>query len=236
VLAPRHLDVEQDVRGRPIEAYWRIPFPTLREVWPALPQRRRPQALRSWGALLRRVHRVKLAGHGTLESAAHQPHALADFLDAELRGRLMPSLAGVWPAAHALAARLAADVREVDARCAGRPVVLLHNDFHMGNVLCERRPRSIRCVGVIDLETAWAGPVEADVAQLQVLHGDAFGAPLPGDWSVHFLDGYASALDPAVLAFFRVLHRLNLGYFAASRGWWAHVADLEAEIRRELIP
>jgi len=234
VLAPCHLDVEEDSHGRPIEAYWRIPLPTLREVWPDLPDRARPQALRSWGALMRRVHKVKLAGTGSLESTACGPHALADFLRAELRDRLVPALARIWPAALELASRLTGHVEDVDAHCAGRPVVLLHNDFHMGNVLCERRPRSIRCVGVIDLETAWAGPPEADVAQVQVLHGGAFGTPLPDGWSAHFLEGYAAPLHPTVLSFCRALHRLNLGYFAATAGWWDHVRDLQAEIVREL--
>lgn len=234
VLAPRHLDVEVDTTGRAVEVYWRIPLPTLREVWPELPEGARPQALRSWGALLRRVHKVKLAGTGALESAARRPRALADTLGAELRDRLMPALADDWPGAIELAARLARHIDAVDARCAGRPVVLLHNDFHMGNVLCERRPRSVKCVGVIDLEAAWAGPPEADVAQVQVLYGGAFRMPLPDGWSAHFLEGYAAPLDPMVLRFCRALHRLNLGYFAALSGWWEHVRDLEVEIAREL--
>ena len=86
---------------------------------------------------------------------------------------------------------------------------------------------------MIDLETASAGPAEADIARVEVLHGPAFGDPLPAGWRARFVDGYGAPLDDAVLAFFRALHRLNLGYFAATCGWWEHVAALEAELEQE---
>jgi aminoglycoside phosphotransferase (APT) family kinase protein len=234
VIVPRHLDVEEDADGRAVEAYWRIPLPTLGEVWPELPDPVRPQALRSWGALLGRVHKVKLVGHGALDGAARISVRLSEHIQRELLDRLGPALAGDWPVALPWAKRLARCARVLDACCAERPVVLVHNDFHMGNVLCERRPRSVRCVGVIDLETAWAGPPEADVAQVQVLHGPAFGDPLPPGWEAHFLRGYGTALDSLVLTFFRAYHLLNLGYFSATAGWWEHVRGIEGEIGREM--
>jgi hypothetical protein len=233
VIAPAHLDVSADGRGRAVEAYWRIPLPTLRETWIDLPERRQPQALRSWGALLRRVHKVKLPGHGDLEGSS-DARTLSAVLDEDLRGRLAPALRQSWPAAVELAEKLARRTSEVGSRCSGREVVLLHSDFHMGNVLCVQKPRSVRCVGVIDLETAWGGPPEVDIARVQVLHGPELGAPLPDGWLEHFIRGYDAPLDRDVLAFFRTEHLLNLGYHAALAGWWEHVDRLRAMIVREL--
>jgi len=227
VIAPAHLDVERDARGRAVEAYWRIPQPTLAELWPNIPEKRRPQALRSWGELLRRVHKVKLSAAGTLHGSRGAAD-LAAHLASDLQDRLLPALADTWPSAVPTAESLLREVDEVHARSRTRPTVLLHNDFHMGNVLCERRPRSIRCVGVIDLETAWAGPAESDVALVRMLHGPLFGQELPAGWNSHFLKGYGAELDPIVLRFFYHMHMLNHGYFAATCGWDEHVRDIEA--------
>lgn len=51
---------------RPVEAYWRISLPTLEELWPGLSPAEREGALRSLGGLIRRVHDVRLPGHGPL--------------------------------------------------------------------------------------------------------------------------------------------------------------------------
>jgi len=233
VLAPAHLDVEHDADGRAIEVYWRIPLPTLKELWGTIPDRRRPQALRSWGALLRRVHKALPGRYGQLHEHA-EDHRIEQHLRADLRDRLQPAITTVWPRALPAVDLLLQRIDRIGERLAARPAVLVHSDFHMGNVLCEERPRSIRCVGVIDLESAWAGPPEADVAQLQVLHGRAFNHALPPDWFTHFAAGYGSPLDPELLGFFRILQLLNLGYFAAISGWSKHVADLEAELKREI--
>jgi len=229
VIAPAHLDIEHDGRGRAVEAYWRIPNPTLAEMWPEIPVNGRPQALRSWGELLRRVHKVKLNTPGILHEE-HSASGLAEHLTTDLRNRLIPALRDVWPSAIPIAHGLLRQIDEIHDRCSARPTVLLHNDFHMGNVLCERRPRSIRCIGVIDLETAWAGPAESDVSLVRMLHGPLFGQELPSGWEPHFLRGYGAELDPVVLQFFHKRHMLNHGYFAATCGWSDHVRDIEAAI------
>lgn len=233
VVVPSHLDIDNDALGRAIEAYWRIPLPTLKEVWATIPEKRQPQALRSWGALMRRIHKATPGRYGALHDAGDE-HRLERLLHADLNGRLRPALECVWPDAVSALGYLLNRIDRIGDLLATRPAVLVHNDFHMGNVLCEQRPRSIRCVGVIDLESAWAGPAESDIAQLQVLHGPAFGNPLPEDWFTHFARGYGSELDEELLSFFRILHILNLGYFAADSGWVGHVRDLEAELAREI--
>ncbi|HEU4564341.1 MAG TPA: aminoglycoside phosphotransferase family protein [Gemmatimonadaceae bacterium] len=234
VIAPSHL-FTGDIEGRAAEAYWLIELPTLRELWPGLPERARPRALRSWGTLLRRVHKVRLAGHGPLPRAERHPATLADFLRAELEARLAPAVAEAWPAARASVAALGGLAPEIAARLGGGAGVLLHNDPHLGNVLCAPHGRGIRCVGVLDLEAAMGGPPESDLAHVQVLHGPLLGQPLPGAWFEHMLEGYGSPADPVALRFFRAYHLVNLGYHAALVGDGEHARQVgratAAEVR-----
>ena len=234
VLAPHQLDVGPEVDGRAVEAYWRIELPTLRERWPALAEEERRRALRSWGGLLRRVHKVRLAGHGPLPRAVREPSSLARFLAEELERRLPPAVAAHWPAARDAVRALRALVPDVARRLGPGPGVLLHNDPHLGNVLCEARGRRVRCVGVIDLEAAVAGPPESDLAHLQVLHGPLLGCPLPGGWFEHVLEGYGAPADPATLAFYRAYHLVNLGVHAAMVGLHGHAADVAGAVRYEV--
>jgi hypothetical protein len=89
--------------------------------------------------------------------------------------------------------------------------------------------------GVIDLDDAWAGPPEAELARIEVLHGPLFGHPLPGSWFDILVEGYGSALDGHLLGFFRAYQLLNLGYHAAVTGLKVHAAEVarvaEAEVR-----
>ena len=234
VIAPRQLEVEPGIAGPPVEAYWRIPLPTLHEMWPELPERARDRALRSWGEILRRVHKVRLAGHGPLPRAVREPSSIRAFLGAELEGRLPPAVAAWWPIGYELVTTLGALVPEISARVGERPGVLLHNDPHMANVLCERRGTGVRCVGVLDLEAAMAGPPEADLAHAQVLHGPLFGIALSGSWFDRVVEGYAAPVDPVTLAFFRAYHLINLGFHAAMVGFAEHAADVAAAAAAEI--
>ena len=42
---------------------------------------------------------------------------------------------------------------------------------------------------MLDFEDSIAGPVEADLAKTEVLHGPLFGRPLAGDWFTRVLEG-----------------------------------------------
>ena len=112
--------------------------------------------------------------------------------------------------------------------------MLVHNDLHMGNVLCAEQGRGIRCVGVLDLEWAIAGPPESDLARVQVLHGALFGQPLDGPWFEAVLAGYRDPLDAFALTFYRAYHLLNLGYHAALAGHDGHAAAVRRTVAREL--
>lgn len=223
IVAPRPLPLPAVPDEMPSEAYWRIDRPTLAEVWPTVPRQERTWVLRHWGRLAARLHRINFPGHGSLLDGG--AGRLADYLRQDLGERLLPAVWADWHPALPLLERLLDRVDDVAGR-AGPSGVLVHSDLHMGNVLCERRKHTARSVGVLDLEAAFAGPPEAELAQMEVLHGPLFGKKLPAGWMDEVLRGYGRALDPVLRAFFRAFHLLNMGYHASLKGWHQHAADI----------
>lgn len=223
ILAPKPLDLPPMIDGFAVEAYWRIDRPTLAEEWKTLPQSEHAWALRHWGRLMARLHGIRLPGHGALAEGGKD--SLAGYLQADLGTRLLPAVQETWPEA----ARAVDELLEksgVVALRADRNGVLVHNDLHLHNVLCERTEHTARSVGVLDLEAAFAGPPEADMAHTEVLHGPLLGKELPEGWIDEVLAGYGRELDPTLRAYFRSLHLLNFGYHASLCGWDDHAADL----------
>ncbi|HET6567224.1 MAG TPA: phosphotransferase, partial [Rhodothermales bacterium] len=223
ILAPRPLDLSAAIGDLAVEAYWRIDRPTLAEVWPALPERDRAWTLRHWGGLMARLHRIRFPGHGAL--AAGGKDSLAAFLQSDLGTRLLPAVQQTWPEAVRAVDRLLKQIGVIAPRV-DRNGVLVHNDLHMHNVLCERSKHLVRSIGVLDLEAAFAGPPEADMAHTEVLHGPLLGKQLPEGWIEEVLTGYGRELDPVVRAYFRAFHLVNFGYHAALCDWPDHAADL----------
>ncbi|MBW3627929.1 MAG: aminoglycoside phosphotransferase family protein [Gemmatimonadetes bacterium] len=232
LVVPTPLELPDDLDSQPLEAYWRIDLPTLAEVWGTLSEEDRCRAMRSWGALLRRAHTVRLPGHGALTKAMHAEVPLSQHLAEDLGGRLMPAVAAGWPKGRPMLEILLGAIPDVQKR-AGEEAVLLHGDLHPGNVLCETGEGGPRCVGLLDLETALAGPPEYDLARLEVLGTELLGGSLGPEFLEWLYRGYGSRADPAVLSFFRVLHYLNLGYHAALVGLDAHAAEVAAAAERE---
>lgn len=233
VVAPRHLDLPLRLDDRPVEAYWRIPYPTLERLWPELDGGGRDEALRDWGRLLGRIHGVRPAGYGPLLEAAERGYDLAEFLALDLEDRLRWSVTGSWPEALDAVDRLNDRIPDIARRIGDRDPVLVHNDLWTGNVLCDAED-GLRCVGVLDLEDAFAGPREADLAKTQVLHGPLFGNELHGAWFDRVLDGYGRSTDPAALAFFRAYHLVNMGFHAAVVGYEDHARDVARALDEEL--
>lgn len=223
VVAPEPIPLPDPDRHPPLEVYWKVELVTLAESWPRLDAKGRARALRDWGRLLRRVHRVRPRGHGALPNAERAPGLLEAYLEADLGERLLPAVRQTWPGGVDVLEALMDAVPAVASR-AGAPV-LLHGDPHQGNVLCRMEGTRIRCSGVIDLEAAWSGPPEADVAVAELIHGPLF-RPLPAGWTAEFRSGYGEVLDAAALAFYRAVHLANLGYHAALTGLHGHAADL----------
>jgi Ser/Thr protein kinase RdoA (MazF antagonist) len=207
-------------------------LPTLQELWPKIPAAQRDEVLHSWGALVARVHRVEVAGHGPLADAAGAV-SFEVFLGADLGHRLFPAMAAEWPDGLPLLEELRALVPVVARRVEGKGSTLLHNDLHMGNVLCDTVDGSLRCVGLLDLETAFAGPPEADIAMMAVHHGPLFAQPLEGEWLERILAGYGAPVDALTLAFFRAYHMLNMGFYSALVGHREHAGAVCSAARAE---
>lgn len=223
ILAPRPLELPPSIDGLAVEAYWRIDHPTLAEVWKTLPNQAHTWTLRHWGRLMARLHRIRFPGHGSLASGGKD--SLASFLQADLGTRLLPAVEQTWPEAAPVVDRLL-EMAGIVAIRADHNGVLVHNDLHMHNVLCEPGKHTVRSIGVLDLEAAFAGPAEADMAHTEVLHGPLLGRQLPEGWIDEVLEGYGRELDPVLRAYFRAFHLVNLGYHAALCDWPDHAADL----------
>jgi aminoglycoside phosphotransferase (APT) family kinase protein len=228
IVAPEPIPVPETERRPPLEVYWKVELTTLADAWPILDSGARARALRDWGRLLRRIHRVRPRGHGVLPRAERAAGSLEAHLASDLGGRLLPAVRQTWPAGVDVVGALVDAVPLIAAR-AGEPV-LLHGDPHQANILCELEGRKVRCTGVIDLEAAWGGPPEADVAVAELIHGPLFH-PLPAGWTAEFRRGYGEVLDGAALAFYRAVHLANLGYHAALTGLHVHAADVLLEAR-----
>lgn len=234
LLAPRYLEVPDLGDAPPLLVYWWIPNPTLEEVWPELGPDERIRALVEFGRLLRRLHTVRLPGHGPLTVGEPSSLRLSVFLTEDLLDRLRPAVAGAWPSRLRSVDWLHEAFSEHLGTREEPEAVLVHNDLFAANILCSRTDTGFHCVGVLDFEDSIAGPVEADLAKTEVLHGPLFGRPLAGDWFTRVLEGYGGEFDVTLLALFRVYHLLNMGFHAAAIGLEAHATEVGRAIEREL--
>jgi aminoglycoside phosphotransferase (APT) family kinase protein len=234
VVVPLPLDIPARLHDHPLEAYWRVELPTLQELWPGMRSAAQRRALRSWGELLAEIHAVELSGHGPLHEAHSGSCSLSGFLQRDLGERLLPAVQGCWSAGTELVEALLRITPAIAGRVADSRATFLHNDVHMGNVLCRVEGDDVRCVGFIDLEAAHAGPPEADLANVEVLHGPLFGQALWPGWFEHLREAYGTQLDHEVLGFYRAYHLINLGFYSALVGHAEHAADVAAAARREV--
>jgi aminoglycoside phosphotransferase (APT) family kinase protein len=234
LVVPRYISIPGLPTDRPMLAYWRIQLHTLREIWPDLSDRVKITVLRSYGAVIARLHSVRTKGWGSILPDDASP-TLTAFLERDLGERLHPALSVEWPAATAALDDLIAAIPEIAHDGAEAGGVLNHNDLHMSNVLCEERPGDTpRCVGLLDLEAAVSMPAELDFARLLVYHGPLFGQPLQGCWFQRIWEGYGQPLDPRRLAFFKAYHLLNIGFHMSINGNGAHATQTLAAACEEL--
>jgi aminoglycoside phosphotransferase (APT) family kinase protein len=234
VVAPRYISIPGMPSDRPMLAYWRIPLRTLREIWPDLSDRRKISVLRSYGALIGRLHSVRMKGWGPILPDDASP-TLSAFLHGDLVERLRPALSVEWPSALAALDELIAAIQSIAEGTDSVGGVLNHNDLHMSNVLCEEPAGDgALCVGLLDLEAAVSMPPELDFARMLVYHGPLFGQPLHGCWFHRIWEGYGRPLDPRRLAFFKAYHLLNIGFHMSMNGNGAHATQTLAAAKEEL--
>jgi aminoglycoside phosphotransferase (APT) family kinase protein len=239
LAVPAPLSIPDDLDEMPVEAYWRINLPTLHEVWPTLDEPAQVSAMRSWGELISQLHQVRLAGAGPLADETTSTRSVADFLQIELGVRLLPAVAAEWSEARWIVEQLLAVCEEVAARV-GERNCLVHNDMHMGNVLCRVGASEVHCAGLIDLETAISGPPESDIAGMEVHHGALFSQPIQGNWREQVRDAYGRKLDEWVVNFYRAFHLVNMGFYSALIGHEWHASQVARaageEVERLLDP
>lgn len=229
IVTPEPLELPHELLDAPVEAYWRIELPLFADVWGELDARRRAQAMRSLGSLVRRAHAARSAVGDALREP-WDPFSSRE-LERDIRGRLRPAIAGEWPEALDLVDRLLQVLPGVFSGARTRPV-LLHGDLHLGNVLCRWEGDRLECVGLLDLEWVHHGPPESDFARFLVMHEGPFQMPIDRSDLDHTLEGYERPLDERLLDFFSLQHLLNLGLYSAVIGDRWHAGAVEAEARK----
>lgn len=233
LTVPRPLTVETDA-SNPLQAYWRIQLPTLGGLWPELSETEKHDALRSLGALIRRLHRVDLPGWGSLLDLDTGSGGLETYLRRDLSGRLLPAVTWRWPEGVQPLERLIEVIPAVAARVGSEGGTLSHSDVHLQNVLCTRTPGGAESVGLLDLDNCRSLPPEADLASFHVLHGPLFNQELAEPRHAALREGYGAALDPVLLAFFRAGHLANLGFHSALVGDDIHAGWVAEALSREV--
>jgi hypothetical protein len=225
IITPESLEIPAEIDEHPLDVYWWIELPTLLERWQDLRESDRACAMVSLGGLIRRMHRIHVAGHGDLRQATAEPQPLAEVLANDLNGRLRPAVRAEWPRALPLVEKLERKVPGMLRKACS--AVATHGDLHLGNVLCQEEAGSIHCVGLLDLESASAAPPESDLARLAVMHTDLFGMPIEEDWLEWVIVGYEDPVDPVVFEFYALYHLVQLGLHSAMVGHEEH-AELVA--------
>lgn len=217
IIAPQHLEVPEEVTENPTIAYWYLPFPTLEELWPELSFEQRKKASQSLGRMLREMHQIKVSSYGPLHENCSYRSAFS-FMHNDLQNRLKPAIAEEWPEALPVISQLTKSAQDLSDM--NQDLILVHNDIHLGNILCESHDGEVQCVGLLDLEEAGGGIWEADLASAITLHHPLFFRnKVNGRWLKEFgqfiAEGYDKKPNQELLLFFRIYHLINLGFFSA---------------------
>lgn len=236
VTAPKHLAVPEEVVDYPTIAYWYLPYPTLKKLWPELSVTQKQQASKSLGRLLSEIHQIKIPNYGLLNEKNSYQSASA-FMYSDLHDRLKPSIAAYWPDVLPMVDRLiqiAQNLPDNEDNAA-----LVHNDMHLGNIICKVQNDEIKCIGLLDMEEATGGIWESDLASAMTLHHPLFfSSKLKGngfkDFGQCISEGYGKKPDQKLLRFFRIYHLINLGYFSAMNEEYQHAQHIGKKARELL--
>lgn len=224
IIAPKHLEIPEEVTESPTIAYWYLPFPTLDELWPELSFEQRKEASQSLGRMLREMHKIKISSYGPLHGNGSYRSA-SSFMHNDLQNRLKPAIADIWPEVLPIINQLTKSARNLADN--NQNTTLVHNDIHLGNVLCEIHNGEVQCVGLLDLEEAGGGIWESDLASAITLHHPLFFSNgNNGRWLRSFgrniAEGYYKKPSQELLLFFRIYHLVNLGFFSALNEHYEH--------------
>jgi aminoglycoside phosphotransferase (APT) family kinase protein len=149
--------------------YERVDGRPWREVAPGLAPADRDRVLAELRDVLDRLRRVGLPAAGDLD---HPASTVPDALRARTRARTAD------PARRADAERVLD--RHGGLFRADEPAVLVHGDLHHANVLVRPAEGGWTVAAVLDWDSAWAGPADADAARA-ALWDDMPGRPEPVD-------------------------------------------------------
>jgi aminoglycoside phosphotransferase (APT) family kinase protein len=145
--------------------YERVDGRPWREVAPGLATGDRDRVLAGLTGVLDRLRRVTFPAAGDLD---HPASTVIDALRDRTRARI------VDPARRAVAERVLD--RHGGLFRADEPVVLVHGDLHHANVLVRPAEDGWAVAAVLDWDSAWAGPADADAARA-ALWDDMPGRP-----------------------------------------------------------
>ena len=214
VVAPRHLSISDRIAHKPVLAYWYLPQMTLEQVWPELSMDQKIEAVQSLGRLLRRVHQIPVSQYGSLSKQGLSYDSMGDYMINDLLERLKPPVWEKWYDAVPVLDRLIMLASELFRE--GGEAKLVHNDLHMGNILCTI-DATVECVGLLDLEAAGGGIWPADIANSSVMYDPLFFEN-EQEWLLDFdeylQEGYGKKVDPVWIRFFQIYHLLNMGFFS----------------------
>lgn len=236
IIAPEHIAVPDEITEVPTLAYWYLSAPTLKELWPELSQYQKKEATVSLGGLLKKMHSINVSGYGALTSDESFSSAV-NYVYSDLCERLEPTIGAKWPDILPVVYELIERIEDNQEKA--EDPVLIHNDFHIGNVLCTRDTNNVNCIGLLDLEEAGGGCWELDLARAVTLHHPLFaGGNLKGNCLDNFgqliVNGYDKKPDTELLRLFRVYHLLNLGLYSAMNQKHEHATDIGNKARQLL--
>lgn len=237
IIAPKHVVLPENNQDQPIMAYWYIPLPILKKLWPGLSSDQRKEALRSFGRMIRELHQIKVERYGSLVKPEKNYNTISEYMESDLWERLRPAVWSTWNEAVPLLDNLAEMASGLPER--KDEATLVHNDLHVGNVFCEFKGSKVRCVGLLDFEAAVGSVPESDLASASVLHYPLFDenqdeSSWIKDFERHMLEGYGKQPDMEVLKFFKGYHLLNLGYYSAYIGDVEHAEDVAVMLHQLL--
>lgn len=233
VISPQHIHIPQDIVQKPTLAYWYLSYPTLKDLWPRLSVEQKRGAIKSLGQLLRKMHAISLESYGLVHHK-HTHGSLTSLIVNDLHERLKPTFYAKWPEVVPILDQLIVIIKKISND--EKKAVLVHNDLHMGNILCKTGSNCIECIGFLDWEEAKGGRWESDIASAMILHHPLFeGTSDKVEWLNGFNDflkhGYERNPDPTLLCFFQIYHLLNLGLFSVMNGDKSHASLVLEEVK-----